>query len=55
VNSLKRGLSNDATFDPPLFSLVNTIKKIFTDAEEKPVVFLNMVLLKISAEKYAEF
>jgi hypothetical protein len=27
VNSLKRDLSNALTFNPPLFSLVNTFKK----------------------------
>jgi hypothetical protein len=28
VNSLKRDLSNALTFNPPLFSLVNTFKQI---------------------------
>ena len=28
VNSLKRDLSNALTFNPPLFSLVNTFKKL---------------------------
>jgi hypothetical protein len=35
VNSLKRDLSNDTTFNQPLFSLVNTFKEDFKNAQIK--------------------
>jgi hypothetical protein len=37
VNSLKRDLLNDTTFNQPLFSLVNTYKKDFKNAQIKTI------------------